>query len=101
MDVTRPFLFNLFDFQSNFSISVDGKKLELSFLFRYKEIWDYNFCTTGTADRLRPGHEGKAIGHFTQVKDKSLIISWLSQFLLSFQVELINKFTSLKFIYTI
>ena len=29
------------------------------------------------------------------------IISWLSQFLLSFQVELINKFTSLKFIYTI
>ena len=29
------------------------------------------------------------------------VTSWLSQFLLSFQVELINKFTSLKFIYTI
>lgn len=29
----------------------------------YNEIWDYNFCTGGT----RPGHEGKPIGHFTQV----------------------------------
>ncbi len=30
---------------------------------------DYNFCTTGTLDRNRIGHEWKAIGHFTQVLD--------------------------------
>ena len=35
------------------------------------------------------------------IKEITKVISWLSQFLLSFQVELINKFTSLKFIYTI
>ena len=30
-----------------------------------------------------------------------VVIPWLSQFFLSFQVELITKFTSLKLIYTI
>ncbi|XP_028391885.1 uncharacterized protein LOC114516559 [Dendronephthya gigantea] len=34
----------------------------------YQEIWDYNFCTTGVEDRNRPGREGKAIGHFTQLE---------------------------------
>ena len=30
---------------------------------RYSEVWYYNYCNGGN----RPGHEGKATGHFTQV----------------------------------
>ncbi|XP_028406918.1 A disintegrin and metalloproteinase with thrombospondin motifs 16-like [Dendronephthya gigantea] len=32
----------------------------------YDEVWDYNYCHDET-NFNRPGHEGKAIGHFTQV----------------------------------
>ena len=43
---------------------------------------DYNFCTTGTLDRNRIGHEWKAIGHFTQVLDYH---SWVSVFYFSYK----------------
>ncbi|XP_046839088.1 A disintegrin and metalloproteinase with thrombospondin motifs 3-like [Xenia sp. Carnegie-2017] len=32
----------------------------------YNEIWDFNYCH-GEKNFNRPGHEGKKIGHFTQV----------------------------------
>ncbi len=35
---------------------------------RYKEVWDYNYCHD-ESNFKRPGHESKAIGHFTQVQN--------------------------------
>lgn len=44
------------------------KYLSCHFLFfqRYEEVWDYNYCH-GETNFNRPGHQNKAIGHFTQV----------------------------------
>jgi hypothetical protein len=38
------------------------------FIRRYDEIWDFNYCHKENGKKMhRPGHEGKPIGHFTQV----------------------------------